>query len=117
MQTKTSSTLLSIGIAGVQLFDIIIHVATNQLEPIRVASNVLILLWLGIVASGRIKAQFTGVTGALLGGYLGLNLFFLATAGLTNPEQGDAPRIMLFVLIILTLALSAWLAASSHKQR
>ena len=38
-----------IGIALIQLFDIFIHAATNQLEIIRVISNLVILLWLAVI--------------------------------------------------------------------
>ena len=50
--------LLGIGIALIQLFDIIIHAATNQIEPLRVSSNIIVFLWLAVVASGRINAKF-----------------------------------------------------------
>lgn len=43
--------VLGIGIALVQIFDVIIHAASDQLEPLRVSSNVIILVWLAIVIS------------------------------------------------------------------
>lgn len=49
--TNTLLKVLGIGIALVQIFDVIIHGASDQLEPLRVSSNVIILVWLAIVIS------------------------------------------------------------------
>jgi len=49
--TNTLLKVLGIGIALVQIFDVIIHAASDQLEPLRVSSNVNILVWLAIVIS------------------------------------------------------------------
>lgn len=106
---KRNARFLAIVIAFVQLFDIVIHAATAQLEPVRVGSNLVILLWLVLAASGRISAYLRQVGVTCLGVYLLLNALFLAQAGVTNPAQGDEVRWMLFVLIFLTLVLAAWL--------
>ncbi len=89
----------------VQLFDIVIHAATDQLEPLRVTSNLIIIAWLATIAFGR--ADGKNVTAALIsiGGYFGLNIIFLALEGLTNPNTGEL-RITLFLLVFLTTALS-----------
>ena len=44
---------------------------------------------------------------AAIGVYLLLNFKFLAQDGLTNPEQGGVLRTTLFLLVLLTVALSA----------
>lgn len=49
--TNTLLKVLGIGIALVQIFDVIIHAASDQLEPLQVSSNVIILVWLAIVIS------------------------------------------------------------------
>lgn len=110
-QTNTTVGLwiLGLGIALVQIFDGIIHAAANQLEPIRVAANIIILLWLVAINWGRFKANFLPISFSSIGAYLVLNLIFLAREGLTNPAQGNEPRVMLFLLLILTLILSTWL--------
>ncbi len=89
----------------VQIFDIVIHAATDQLEPLRVTSNLIIIAWLATIAFRRSKGK--NVTAALIsiGGYLGLNIIFLALEGLTNPNTGEL-RITLFILVFLTAALS-----------
>src|SRR5215204_4658291 len=106
--TNTASTLkaLGIGIAVIQLLDIITHAATNQLEILRVSSNVIILLWLSIVASGRFNAKFLLTAISSIGLYLILNLIFLAREGVINVEQGGGLRVALFLLVFLTITLS-----------
>lgn len=106
---KSTANLLRIVVALVQFFDIAIHAATDQLEPLRVASNVVILLWLGLAASGRIAPRLRQVGIGSIGVYLLLNALFLAQAGFTNPAQGGEVRWMLFLLVALTLALAIWL--------
>jgi len=100
---KKSTLLLVISIALIQIFDIIIHAATNQIEIIRVASNLIILLWLGISASGKFNQKFSLAPVAF---YLILNIIFLTQNGLTNPQQGGELRIMLLVLVISTVLFS-----------
>jgi hypothetical protein len=98
-----------------QLFDVVIHAATDQLETIRVASNVIILVWLVAVASGRIKARSVQAAAGSIGAYLGLNVVFLALEGVTNPNQGGELRVMLFLLVFLTVVLSTLLAILHHR--
>ena len=93
-------------IAIVQLADILIHAATNQLEPIRVASNIVILLWLAVVASGGFKSRYLWMPVISIGVYFILNLIFLALEGVTNAAQGGELRIALFLLMFITLVLS-----------
>jgi len=94
------------GIVFIQLLDIILHAATNQLEPLRVASNLVILLWLAVIASGRLKLRSRLLSVAAVSGYLLLNLIFLALEGVTNPQQGGALRLSLFGLVSATVLLS-----------
>lgn len=111
---KTTPTLmgLQIGIVLIQLFDIVIHVATNQAEPIRIASNLIVVFAVILLASGRFNTRLRLITASAIGGYLALNLIFLALAGITNPEQGGTLRIMLFVLIGATLVLFTSIAST-----
>lgn len=105
------SRLLGIGIVLVQLFDIVIHVASNQAEPMRITSNIVIIVWIVVILLGWLTERLRTTSIATLGIYLLLNLIFLAQNGFTNPEQGDAPRTMLFFLVTITLVLSGLFAA------
>ena len=51
------SKLIGTLIAVIQIVDIVIHAATNQLEILRVSSNVIILLWLAGAASGKFNTM------------------------------------------------------------
>ena len=102
------SKALGIGIAILQVLDIAVHAATDQLEILRVSSNGVILLWLAVVVFGKFKSKVPAI--GAIGMYLLLNLIFLAREGVTNPEQGGGLRVALFLFVILTTALSTLLA-------
>jgi hypothetical protein len=99
--------VLGIGIAIIQLLDILIHAATNQLEILRVSSNIIILVWLAVITMGKIKANSLPMAVCAIGVYLILNVIFLAIEGVTNVEQGGGLRVALFVLVFLTVTLSS----------
>ena len=89
----------------IQLIDIAIHAATNQIELLRVSSNAVIFILVILVVIGRQLAMKTPVYFGAVALYAALNGVFLALYGLTNPEQGDAPRTMLFILVLVTVLL------------
>ncbi|KPK09659.1 MAG: hypothetical protein AMJ56_10310 [Anaerolineae bacterium SG8_19] len=99
--------LLGVVIILIQLIDFIIHVSTDQAEPIRIASNIVIIVWIIAALAGWLNARFRNISIAAISTYLVLNIIFLTQNGLTNPEQGGALRTTLFLLVSLTVALSA----------
>ena len=112
---STVSKIIGIVIAIVQVFDILIHAATDQLEFLRVTANVILLTWLAIVFFGRLGQVSKVASAGAIGLYLLLNLIFLLQAGFTNPDQGGAPRTMLFILVFLTIVLST-LFTTNHQR-
>jgi len=108
-QLRPLSKGVCLAIIVIQLFDIAIHAASNQLEPLRVTSNAIILIWLIAVIAGKISGKFVPVAGGSIGAYLLLNMLFLALEGVTNPNQGGELRGMLFLLVIVTVGLSSLL--------
>jgi hypothetical protein len=91
-------------VALLQLVDIVIHAATDQIEPIRVVANLIILAWLAYLQVTPVAAsRRLGV--AAVGAYMALNAYFLAQAGWVNPASGD-PRVALILLVLLTVLLS-----------
>ena len=113
---SSASNITGIVIATVQVFDILIHAATDQLELLRVTANIVILVWLAILFFSRLGQVSKAVSAGAIGLYILLNLIFLFQAGFTNPEQGGAPRTMLFMLVILTSFLSMLLVLKRpHK--
>ena len=112
----TISKILGAGIAAIQLVDIVIHAATNQLEIMRVFSNLIILAWLTVFMLNWFKNKWLQISILSIGLYIVLNFIFLAREGLTNPEQGGSLRTMLFLLVIFTVTLSVWLSYMRQKQ-
>ena len=106
---STTPAWINVALILIQLFDIIIHIATNQVEPIRITSNVVIIVWVVALWMGWLTAQIRNSVFVAAGIYLLLNLIFLAQNGLTNSEQGDAPRTVLFLLLIVTMVLSGFI--------
>lgn len=106
---------LEIAVVAVQVLDIFIHAATDQMEILRVTSNIVILLWLAVLYLGKLRSSSLFASLGTIGLYFALNLVFLAREGLTNPEQGGAPRIALFILVFLTVVVSAFLTAKYRK--
>ena len=112
LKQNTSWSLRVLGgvIAIVQVFDIFIHVATNQVEPIRITSNIIILLWLTTVfILSTFNVNFLKMAIGSIVSYLVLNIIFLMLEGVTNAEQGGELRVTLFVLVLLTVTLSTLL--------
>ena len=114
---STASKITGIVIAIVQVFDILIHAATDQLELLRVTANIVILVWLAILFFGWLGQVSQAVSAGAIGLYLLLNLIFLFQAGFTNPAQGNAPRTMLFILVIFTSLLSILLVFKTPQKR
>jgi hypothetical protein len=116
MQNMTTSLKITgIGIGIIQLIDVMIHAATGQLEPIRVASNISILLWLAMIVSGRLKEKSLLMAVLSIVVYLILNFIFLALEGVTNAAQGGELRVALFLLMFCTVALSGLFTYMNEK--
>lgn len=98
----------------VQVFDIIVHVTLNQIEPIRLVANVVLLIaLLATRLFSSIKATwFLGLSGGI---YLMLNGIFVLQNGLTNPTSGE-PRVVLIVIVLAT-ALSGALYGRSLRRK
>ena len=102
--------VLSGALVLVQIFDLAIHLATDQIEPLRITASVVILLWLAAIALEKTGRRVGLLSAAAIGVYLLLNLLFLAFEGVTNPAQGDTLRTTLFVLVGVTVTFSILLA-------
>lgn len=97
----------------IQVIDIIIHVATDQVEPIRITSNIIIMVWLGIVASGWFANWKRQLAYSAVGLYSILNLSFLATEGF---GESRVLRAVLFNLVGLTFVFSMGVTAFWFEQ-
>ncbi|CAJ1433343.1 unnamed protein product [Effrenium voratum] len=109
MLGKVAVSLL-IACIVVQFLDIMVHVATDQVEILRIIGSVAIMIWAGIWAGLRCGgASFPKMMpvlwlcwAAIALIYLVLNIIFLIEEGFTNDGR---PRITLFLFVIATLGL------------
>lgn len=92
--------------AGIQILDISVHAATNQLEILRVSSNIIILAWLITLILNKADKKSRLYSYASLSLYLLLNILFLTQEGLTNASQGGDLRIALILFMLATIVLS-----------
>jgi hypothetical protein len=100
----------------VQGFDVGVHLASGQLEPLRLAASVLIAGW-AVAAVVRADAARGPVLVGAHGAYLLLNAVFVALEGPTNPAQGGAVRWMLFALVLATSVAVVGLATARGRGR
>lgn len=98
---------LAVAVALVQLADIAMHAAIGQLEPLRIASNGLMLVGAAAAMVRRGHRLIMPVVAGCIVAYLVLNLLFVLLYGITNPEQEGQVRTALIALVALTVALSA----------
>lgn len=103
--------LLTALVIAVQLFDFAIHAATNQLEPLRVTANLIVLVLLGLAIAGQVALTWQ-IGGAAMTGYLLLNILFLILNGMLN---NGAPRTLLFLLVALTVGLTGLLTVLAAR--
>ena len=98
---------LAIGIIVLQFVDVILHLALELHEPLRIAASVIIVGWLSAALAGKLTENFRPTAPAALGAYSLLNLVFLFTQSILTTQE---VAFMLVVFITPTLGLSGWLA-------
>ena len=63
----TQVKISALAIALLQLLDILVHISMDQLEILRIAASMMVLVWLGIFLSGSsITRALTAALSALL---------------------------------------------------
>lgn len=103
------ATLPLMLLLGLQVLDVLVHVAADQFEPLRLTASA--MMSLGAVGAFLTPAQSRTAAPLSALGYLALNVLFVVENGIVNPET-DQLRIPLMVFVAGTLALVAWLVAS-----
>lgn len=93
---------------AVQIVDVAIHVATDQIEPLRIASNIVISAAALVWSTFPPLRQPWVIWGAGVV-YLALNMLFLGRFGLINPAT-ESLRIPLFVFVAASVALLSWVS-------
>ncbi len=80
--------------------DVLLHAVTEQFELLRALACLGIVLWVQVWPQRR-------VGWVVITAYVAVNLWFIATAGLVNPDTG-ALRVVWMGLVSLTLGASAF---------
>ena len=84
---------------SLQIIDITVHVLSDQIEPLRILANALVIIWFIQIYKNKSKNLGYLVTTI----YLGLNTLFLVLNGLSNNGE---PRIFFWISISLTVLIS-----------
>ena len=84
---------------SLQIIDITVHVLSNQIEPLRILANALIIIWFIQIY----KYNSKNISYLVITIYLGLNTLFLILNGLSNSGE---PRIFFWISISLTSLIS-----------
>lgn len=91
-------------LAALTVFDIVIHVATNQVEPLRIAGNVTVLVAaLALLVTLWARRAWVPIAAGL--GNLILNVIFI-----TREEIGTLGIVLIAATTVLCLVLAVQLA-------
>ena len=85
----------------IQVADTTVHVLANQIEPLRITANIIIIIWLLLPSKNLTKSISLGSISL----FAILNIYFLSQFGITND---GSPRIFFWGAVISTLALSGY---------
>jgi len=109
MELNKSQIMYKYGISFliivIQILDVFTHALTNQLEMIRVQSNIVIVLWTIFLYLRTSKFSKRLLSTLSISIYLILNLLFIFQFGIINQQSGDY-RVALIIFVILTASLS-----------
>ena len=85
----------------IQVADVTVHILANQVEPLRITANVIIIIWILLPLKNMTKS-LSLVSISL---FAILNIYFLSQFGVTND---GSPRIFFWGAVVSTLALSGY---------
>ena len=91
---------LTIAVAAVNVVDIVVHVLVDDVEPLRVTANVIVIVTaLALLFWSRVRHALTPLFAAVAS--LGLNLVFIATQGI-----GSLGVILIATTTVLLVAIA-----------
>lgn len=95
---------MKLSILGIQLFDILIHIAVDRIELLRIVSNVVILIWVILLLMSYVEV-IRLVSYIVISLYGLLNSWFIISDRVFTNFTGQE-LVVMFALIISTLMLS-----------
>ena len=106
--------LLTVAVALLNVGDIVLHVAIDQVEPLRVTGNIVVILAaIGVLAFGALRRPATPIAAAVVN--LALNLVFIAIFGIGG--LGAALIALTTILLITTAVRVRSSRATRHEPR
>ena len=103
------------GVLFIQAVDVFIHVASGQVETLRISGNVMLVIGAWMILASPGGAKGVGIANGIA--FVLLNGVFLSVSGVSNPETGSL-RMPLFVLVgasLMAFAYHVRLAQSSVR--
>lgn len=100
-----------VGVLFIQAVDVSIHLASGQVESLRISASVMLLIgsWMILASPGGAKG--VGIANGFA--FLVLNGVFLSVSGVSNPETGTL-RTPLFVLVTFSIMAFAYHVRLAH---
>ena len=85
----------------IQVADVTVHILANQVEPLRITANVIIIIWILLPSKNMTRSLSLGSISL----FAILNIYFLSQFGVTND---GSPRIFFWGAVVSTLVLSGY---------
>lgn len=101
------------GVLFIQAVDVFIHIASGQVETLRISASVMLVIGAWMILASPGGAKGVGIANGFA--FVLLNGVFLSVSGVLNPETGSL-RMPLFVLAgasLMAFAYHVRLAQSS----
>lgn len=99
------------GVLFIQTVDVFIHVASGQVETLRISASVMLVIGAWMILASPGGAKGVGIANGFA--FVLLNGVFLSVSGLSNPETGSL-RMPLFVLVGASLMAFAYHVKLAH---
>ena len=99
------------GVLFIQAVDVFIHVASGQIETLRISASVMLVIGAWMILASPGGAKGVGIANGFA--FVLLNGVFLSVSGVSNPETGGF-RIPLFVLMSASLLTFAYHVRLAH---
>lgn len=100
------------GVLFIQAVDVFIHVASGQVETLRISASIMLVIGAWMILASPGGAKGVGIANGFA--FLVLNGVFLSVSGVSNPETGSL-RIPLFVLVSLSLMAFGYHVRLAHS--
>ncbi|MGB0726108.1 MAG: hypothetical protein ACPGQO_04905 [Candidatus Poseidoniaceae archaeon] len=100
------------GVLFIQAVDVFIHVASGQVETLRISASIMLVIGAWMILASPGGAKGVGIANGFA--FLVLNGVFLSVSGVSNPETGSL-RMPLLVFVGASLMAFAYHVRLAHS--